>query len=240
MIKITSPNFDKRLNDADPSVIVLHYTGMGNAVEALEVLCDPFAKVSAHYFVDEDGSVLNLVKDNKRAWHAGISYWKGDTDINSRSIGIEIVNPGHEYGYRRFTDAQMNVVTELCRDLIKKYNIRADHILGHSDVAPERKIDPGELFDWQGLAQDGVGLWPEPTQADFKEAADLVKNEYNFQHLLAEFGYNPLAAYVDVVTAFHRHFYPEKFRDGGNPAAVDETSAARLLALVRASRALKT
>lgn len=240
MIKITSPNFDKRLSDDPPSIIVLHYTGMGSALEALEVLCDPFAKVSAHYFIDEDGSVLNLVKDEKRAWHSGISFWKDETDINSSSIGVELVNPGHEFGYRGFTEAQMKALIPLCQGLIKKYNIPTDNILGHSDVAPERKLDPGELFDWERLAQEGIGLWPEPTEEDFKKAKDLVKNEYNFQHLLTEYGYNPLAAYVDVVTAFHRHFYPEKFKEGGNPGAVDETSAARLLALVRATRALQT
>ncbi|GJL86075.1 MAG: N-acetyl-anhydromuramyl-L-alanine amidase [Micavibrio sp.] len=235
MIKITSPSFDKRLNDDSPDVIVLHYTGMGSALESLEVLCDPFAKVSAHYFIDEDGSVLNLVKEDKRAWHSGISFWKGDTDVNSRSIGIELVNPGHEFGYRNFTEVQMKAVISLCQDLIKKYKIPSDNILGHSDVAPERKTDPGELFDWERLGQEGVGLWPEPTMEDFEAAEDLVKNEYNFQHLLTEYGYNPLAAYVDVVTAFHRHFYPEKFGEDGKPGEVDETSAARLLALVRAA-----
>ena len=240
MIKITSPSFDKRLSRDPPSIIVLHYTGMGSALESLEVLCDPFTKVSAHYFIDEDGSVLNLVPDNVRAWHAGISFWKGETDINSHAIGIELVNPGHEFGYRNFPEAQMKTVINLCQELIKKYDIPADNIVGHSDVAPERKTDPGELFDWERLAQEGIGLWPELREDDFEAAAELVKNEYNFQHLLSEYGYNPLAAYVDVITAFHRHFYPEKFGEDGKPGEVDETSAARLLALIRAAHAEKT
>lgn len=216
-------------------MIILHYTGMGSALEALEVLCDPVNKVSAHYFIDEDGTVLDLIPDAKRAWHAGISFWKGETDINSHAIGVELVNKGHEFGYHDFGEAQMAALITLCRELIERHKILPANILGHSDVAPERKTDPGELFDWKRLAREGVGLWPDPIEEDFEAAADLVKNEYSTQHLLAEYGYNPLAAYIDVVTAFHRHFYPEKFTQDGLPSEVDETTAARLLALLRAA-----
>jgi len=236
MIKISSPNFDKRPKGAGPSMIVIHYTGMGSALEAMETLCDPVAKVSAHYFIDEDGSVLNLVKDDKRAWHAGASFWRGSTDINSYSIGIELVNRGHEYGYHPFTEAQMKTVIDLCKGLTKKYKILPYNVVGHSDVAPERKLDPGELFDWKRLAGEGIGLWPDPSPADREEAAEMVKNEYAFQHTLSDYGYNPLAAYIDVVAAFHRHFYPEKFEGEGHPNDVDEQSVARLLSLIRQSK----
>jgi len=235
MIKIASPNFDKRPKGVEPSIIVIHYTGMGSALEALEALCDPVSKVSAHYFIDEDGSVLDLVKEEKRAWHAGMAFWRGSTDVNSRSIGIELVNPGHEFGYRAFTEAQMKVLIDLCAALMKKYKIPAYNIVGHSDVSPERKTDPGELFDWKKLALNGVGLWPNPTAEEVAEAEEMVKNEYAFQHTLYDYGYNPLAAYIDVVRAFHRHFYPEKFEEDF-PDDVDSQSVAKLLSLINQSR----
>ena len=234
MPKVSSPNFDKRAG-GDPTMIILHYTGMGSALEALEALCDKVAKVSAHYFIDEDGSVFNLVKEEKRAWHAGNSFWEGKTDINSASIGIEIVNPGHEYGYRAFPARQMEAVAELCAALCKTYNIKPRHVLGHSDVAPERKSDPGELFDWKWLAEKGIGLWPDVQDMDREAAGDVADNDYAFERLLQDYGYNPLAAYQDTVTAFHRHFYPEKFQDGEDPSQIDQTSAERLLALIRAA-----
>lgn len=239
MIKISSPNFDKRPKGVEPSIIVLHYTGMGSALEAMEALCDKTAKVSCHYFIDEDGSITQLVKDDKRAWHAGTSFWNGLTDVNAHSIGIELVNPGHEYGYRPFTENQTLAVIEVCQDLIQKYNIPAYNIVGHSDVAPERKNDPGELFDWKRLAANGIGLWPEPTKADFAEAEEIIRNDYALQHMLQDYGYSPLAAYVDLVTAYHRHFCPEKFNAGEKPDEADKTSAASLIALLRLRAAVK-
>ena len=157
IIKQPSPNFDSR-EGQKIDMLVLHYTGMKTGRGAIEKLCDTSAKVSAHYVVEEDGRVLQLVEEKDRAWHAGISFWRGNTNINQRSIGIEIVNPGHEYGYRPFTLAQMEAVIALCEDIVKRHKIPARNVVGHSDVAPARKQDPGELFDWEWLAQKKVGL----------------------------------------------------------------------------------
>lgn len=154
MSAYTSPNFNERIGYAAPNMIVLHYTGMKTAKDALERLCDPAAEVSAHYVIDEDGTLYQLVDEEKRAWHAGVSKWDGETDINSASIGIELVNPGHEFGYRAFPAAQMEALAKLCKDIMTRHDIQT--VLGHSDIAPERKQDPGELFDWQWLADAGV------------------------------------------------------------------------------------
>ena len=239
-------NYEDRPKGTLPDMIILHYTGMETMLAARERLCDPDSKVSAHYLVDEDGAVYDLVAEDKRAWHAGVSYWKGDTDINSRSIGIEIVNPGHDLGYRPFTGDQMRAVLDLCRGIMQRHEI--EYVLGHSDVALERKKDPGELFDWEWLAGYGVGIWPKPVESDFEKAQEIVRNEYQIERLLTQFGYNPLAAYIDVVTAFHRHFSPEKFYKSGNIEDMDniegETaqyeqmdldSVARLVSLLRQS-----
>jgi N-acetylmuramoyl-L-alanine amidase len=158
-----SPNFDERAGGIQPGFIILHYTGMPTETLALEKLCDPAptqgGRVSAHYFIRENGEVIQLVDDSQRAWHAGVSSWGGLSDINSHSIGIEIANPGHEFGYRPFPDVQIGSVVKLCRDLMQKYAIPPAHVLGHSDIAPERKDDPGELFPWESLAAQGVGVW---------------------------------------------------------------------------------
>jgi N-acetylmuramoyl-L-alanine amidase len=148
---VPSPNWDER--KLPITMVVLHYTGMPTADEALERMCDPEAKVSAHYMIDEDGTVTSLVPEDKRAWHAGRSYWRGITDVNSASVGIELVNPGHEFGYRPFTDDQMVGLMPLLADIIERYDIPRANVVGHSDVAPARKQDPGELFDWERLAQ---------------------------------------------------------------------------------------
>ena len=154
MSAYTSPNFNERIGYVAPTMIVIHYTGMKTAQDALERLCDPAAEVSAHYVIDEDGTLYQLVEEDKRAWHAGVSEWEGETDINSASIGIELVNPGHEFGYREFPPEQMEALSELCKDIMARHDIGT--VLGHSDVAPERKQDPGELFDWGWLAEQGI------------------------------------------------------------------------------------
>ncbi|HET9629299.1 MAG TPA: N-acetylmuramoyl-L-alanine amidase, partial [Novosphingobium sp.] len=151
-----SPNHDERALPV--SMLVLHYTGMPTGEEALARLCDPRAKVSAHYFIDEDGTVTQLVEEERRAWHAGRSYWRGVTDVNSASIGIELVNPGHEWGYREFTRAQMEALCPLAADIIKRHDIPRANVVGHSDIAPSRKQDPGELFDWPLLARLKLAL----------------------------------------------------------------------------------
>lgn len=150
----TSPNYGQRKEGLQPYMIVLHYTGRPTAREALEWLCDPEKEVSAHYVIDEDGTTYQLVEEDKRAWHAGVSEWQGETDINSASIGIELVNPGHEFGYRPFPHEQMAALATLCKDIMARHDIQ--FVLGHEDVAPGRKEDPGELFDWLWLAEHGV------------------------------------------------------------------------------------
>jgi N-acetylmuramoyl-L-alanine amidase len=157
-----SPNFDARR--APPDMILLHYTGMRSAEGAVARLRDPAAQVSAHYVVEEDGRILRLVPEERRAWHAGKSWWQGDTDINAGSIGVEIVNPGHEFGYRPFPDVQIEAVIGLVADIRTRWAVTDARILGHSDVAPARKQDPGELFPWKRLAEQRHGLWFEPAQ----------------------------------------------------------------------------
>tara|TARA_B100001989_G_scaffold128627_1_gene90952 strand:- start:3151 stop:3870 length:720 start_codon:yes stop_codon:yes gene_type:complete len=223
-------NCEERVNDVEPDLIILHYTGMESAEDAFERLSNAEDKVSAHYIVYEDGAFDTIIPESLRAWHAGHSYWKGETDINSYSVGIEIVNPGHEFGYRPFPQEQMKVVLDLCRDIISRHEIR--YVLGHSDIAPERKTDPGELFDWKYLAENGVGLWPDPSEAEREKAKDVALNDYDAEKLFTQFGYNPLAAFQDIVTAFQRHYYPQVFEDGSAGQLCDET-VARLISLIR-------
>ena len=156
-----SPNHDARPDGVPVDVLLLHYTGMQSAVAAIARLRDPAARVSSHYVVEEDGLIWQLVPEERRAWHAGVSYWRGNTVLNDRSVGIEIVNPGHEWGYRHFPALQMAAVCELSLGILSRHPIPARNVIGHSDVAADRKDDPGELFDWPGLAQNGVGLWPQ-------------------------------------------------------------------------------
>jgi len=180
---------------------------MPSAEAALERLCDPAAAVSAHYLIDEDGSVLALVPEARRAWHAGRSAWQGQTRLNDASIGIELVNPGHEWGYRPFTEAQYAACIELCRAILARWPIPARRVLAHSDVAPDRKQDPGELFDWARLAAAGIGLWPAPGEGRRRPVATL-------QRQLREVGYEvPQHGRLDAATrcvigAFQRHFRP--------------------------------
>ena len=226
---IASPNHDARAARID--ILLLHYTGMTTEEEALARLVDPEAKVASHYFVYEDGRVVQLVPEARRAWHAGASSWKGATDINSRSIGIEIANPGHEFGYRDFPHPQIEGTIALCRDILARHNIPRERVLAHSDVAPARKNDPGEKFPWAWLAAEGIGLWVEP--APIVEGRVLAKNNRgveveDLQIRLARFGYaaEVTRLYDDltesVVTAFQRHFRPERV-DGVADSSTIET-----------------
>jgi N-acetylmuramoyl-L-alanine amidase len=190
-----SPNHDDR-GGAAIDTLVMHYTGMPSGGAALERLCDPASKVSAHYTIDEDGTVYAHVPEVRRAWHAGVSHWAGDANINSRSIGIEIVNPGHEFGYRPFADAQIAALTTLCHGILLRHPIPSWRVLGHSDVAPARKDDPGELFPWARLADAGIGLWPAKKPSNLEATA------------LARYGYDADAPLDKVITAFQRHFRP--------------------------------
>ncbi len=230
---ITSPNFGERKGGVKPSLIIIHYTGMETGKAALERLCDPTSEVSAHYFIDRRGNVLNLVPDEKRAWHAGASYWRGETDINSHSIGIELVNKGHEFGYEDFPKAQIRALMKLCQKLMKKYAIPSSGILGHSDVAPGRKFDPGEKFPWAELARKNVGLWPEPEEGDFK-------GEEDFDRLLLDFGYSPEVSLAERLYAYYQHFAPHKIGEGGVPRQPRAHCFARLRALVRLGATHKT
>jgi len=200
MIERPSPNFDARPAGRPIDMVVIHYTGMRSAKAAVARLCDPEAGVSAHYVIDEDGSVIRLVGEAKRAWHAGQAWWRGEADINARSIGVELVNPGHEFGYRAFPEAQMSALEGLAHAILGRHPIAARNVVGHADVAPRRKRDPGELFDWQRLAAAGVGLWPV---AAAPATADLEA----LRAMLAEVGYETKDL-TATLTAFQRRFRP--------------------------------
>ena len=201
MIETPSPNFDER--DAPVSVLVLHYTGMQDAASAIQRLCDPAAKVSAHYLVAEDGQVVRMVAEDKRAWHAGKSHWRGVDNLNSSSIGIELVNPGHEFGYRPFPEAQIDALVPLVNDIVQRHGITRGNVVGHSDIAPARKQDPGELFPWYRLAKLRLAL-PRPT----KGLMDPHWSDAGFLLALERFGYDMTDALAATV-AFQRRFRPE-------------------------------
>ncbi len=231
-----SPNFGERAGGQSPSMLVLHYTGMANAEDALARLCDQKSEVSAHYVVDKAGTIYQLVDDDKRAHHAGISYWCGERDVNSASIGIEIVNGGHDHGYTPFPEAQIKSVEALCKHLVTKYNIASRNIIGHSDIAYNRnepKIDPGHLFPWKRLAQNGIGAWPDTTSIDKAQAQSLAQDKTAFHKALCDYGYDPSAPFEETLIAFHRHFAPEKFQDwSARPCTPENDSVATLLALL--------
>lgn len=220
-----SPNFDARRGGAAPAFILLHYTGMIDAAAALARLCDPASQVSAHYTVDEDGALYTHVSEDKRAWHAGQSFWRGLDDLNSRSIGVEIVNPGHENGYRTFPEKQIQAVAELCRGILKRFDLGPESVLAHSDVAPARKQDPGELFPWKALAGQGVGVWPCEADEDRVKGAGL-----DVDRALIDFGYDPHADATDRLLAFQRHYEPEAF--AGTPGEITARTRGRLYGLL--------
>lgn len=201
IVECPSPNHDERPQGAPIDMLVLHYTGMKTGEEALARLCDPKAKVSAHYTIDRDGRIYRHVPEERRAWHAGVSYWAGERNVNARSIGIEIVNPGHEFGYVPFTDPQIAALIDLSRGIFERHAIVPARVVAHSDVAPARKEDPGELFPWKCLSEYGIGLWP---------AGGFHALIEPFEKALARFGYG-VPPEVDVplekvITAFQRHY----------------------------------
>ncbi len=233
-----SPNFDERTGLARPDMIVLHYTGMQFSHEALDRLRDVKARVSSHYMVMDNGSIVQLVPEVKRAWHAGLSSWNGDTDINSRSIGIEICNPGHEFGYPEFPARQIAAVITLCRSILTRNIVRPENIVAHSDVAPSRKQDPGEKFPWKRLAQSNIGLWVEPVsiaEGPVLKPDDTGDKVVELQKALTDYGYGIDANGTydaitrDVVTAFQRHFRPAKI-DGLTDVSTRETLRKLLVA----------
>ncbi len=210
LLDLPSPNFDDRPVGGPIDILLLHYTGMKTGDEAIQRLRDPAARVSSHYVIDEDGSILRLVPEEKRAWHAGVSCWTGAREINARSIGIEIVNPGHEWGYRPFPDLQMRSVTALCQQIVARHAIPARRVIGHSDVAPLRKQDPGELFDWKGLAAQGVGLWPEPRPVIWSDDDFLAALQAYGYDVEGPAGSSPETTRHAAVLAFQRHFAPSR------------------------------
>lgn len=234
---LPSPNHDERGN-MPVDMLILHYTGMKTGQDAIDRLRDPAAQVSSHYVVDEDGGIIRLVPEERRAWHAGISHWRGHSALNARSIGIEIVNPGHEWGYRDFPVLQLAAVCDLCLAILARHPIPARNVVAHSDVAPDRKEDPGERFDWQALAENGVGLYPSDapdlgTTGAVRDAATLRP----VRAALAEIGYRvapegPLdPALSTVLRAFQRHWRPEAIT-----GQADDGTLVRLLAVQKLVR----
>ena len=235
-----SPNIEPRRGGARPDILLLHYTGMLSGAKAIAWLADPRSRVSCHYVVDEDGAITQMVAEDMRAWHAGVGAWEGVGDVNSRSIGIEIHNPGHDLGYPDYPAAQMRAVTALCRDIIARQGIAAHRVLAHSDIAPDRKKDPGEKFDWAGLARAGVGHWVAPgkvvgeaTEPCVEPDAPLIAHA---QRLLSDYGYGiAVSGAMDeatrkVVIAFQRHFRPARVDgrlDGSTIDTLERLMAAR-------------
>jgi N-acetylmuramoyl-L-alanine amidase len=219
-----SPNHGPRKHtdgreERQPDMLIVHYTGMPDAGQALQWLCNPVSQVSCHYFVFENGHTLQLVPESRRAWHAGVSHWRGEADINSCSIGIEIANPGHPGGLPPYPAAQVAAVLDLCRDIAARWRIPPERVLAHSDVAPGRKIDPGERFPWRRFAEGGVGLWVEPAPmrgGRFFSRGDTGPPVEALQAMFGMFGYRiPVnGAYCEateaVVAAFQRHWRPER------------------------------
>ena len=219
MIETPSPNFDERRLPV--SMLVLHYTGMPDAQSAIRWLANPESKVSAHYVVTEDGQIVRMVDESKRAWHAGQSRWRGIGDVNSASIGIEIVNPGHEWGYRDFAEEQIDALIPLVHQIMRRHGITRGNVVGHSDIAPARKQDPGELFPWNRLARLRLAL-PRPT----RNLMDPHWSDGAFMLALDRFGYD-IAEPEAAVIAFQRRFRPELI-DG----VIDGECRAILLALL--------
>lgn len=214
-----SPNFGERKDGKQINTIILHYTGMITGEAAEDWLCNPKSEVSSHYLVHEDGRIVQMVRERDRAWHAGKSFWKGETDMNSVSVGIEIVNPGHVLGYSEFPSRQINAVIRLCRGIILRHGILPDRVLAHSDIAPGRKVDPGEKFPWGKLAAKGIGHFVEPepiTGGRFFTLGDEGQPIEALQAMLALFGYDaPVTGVFDAQTerninAFQLHFRPAK------------------------------
>lgn len=242
-----SPNHGERkpagAGGRRPDMLILHYTGMGDAGEALQWLCNPVSQVSSHYFVFENGHTLQLVPEARRAWHAGASHWAGESDVNSCSIGVEIANPGHPGGLPDFPEVQIAATLALCRDICARWAIPRERVLAHSDIAPGRKIDPGEKFPWRRFAEAGIGLWSEP--APIRGGRFLARGETGqpveaLQAMLAMFGYGCAVDGVfddrleSVVAAFQRHWRPDKIDGVADASTI--TTLRDLLAATQGAR----
>ncbi|EHS49691.1 N-acetylmuramyl-L-alanine amidase, negative regulator of AmpC, AmpD [Rhizobium sp. PDO1-076] len=238
---VPSPNFGERIGVTRPDILLLHYTGMPTGEGAQAWLCNPDSQVSSHYIVHEDGRVVQMVPEDRRAWHAGQSSWAGETDINSRSIGIEIANAGHPAGLPDYPDRQIESLIELCRECVERHQIAPERVLAHSDVAPVRKVDPGENFPWSKLYHAGVGHWVEPAPLGggrFFQRGDQGQPVEALQSMLSIYGYtleingDYCARTEGVVAAFQRHFRPVKV-DGIADSSTIETLHRLLTSLPR-------
>jgi N-acetylmuramoyl-L-alanine amidase len=226
-----SPNHGERAGVDRPDMLILHYTGITDPQASLDLLCDPASKLSAHYLVHEDGRIIQLVPEARRAWHAGVSCWEGKTDTNSRSIGIEIVNPGHSHGYPDFPEPQIEAVIALCRDILTRNPAILPHrVLAHSDVAPSRKNDPGEKFPWARLHAAGIGHWVDPvapSEARGPSAGDSGPDVAEIKQALAGYGYAVSSSQeFDETTrhamlAFQRHFRPARIDAIADPSTLE-------------------
>lgn len=222
MKQIPSPNFEERKPGIPLCLVVMHFTGMETAEAAITRMCDPATKVSAHYTIMENGDIVQLVDESKRAFHAGQSYWRGITDVNSASIGIELINPGHDHGYRPFPAAQIKAAMSLAQDIVTRHGMDPRMALvGHSDVAPVRRKDPGELFPWKEFADAGMGFWPAPRDYSPATDAEILK-------LFHEIGYETVQPYHTVL-AFQRHYYPENLTGVADNETVARARALRAL-----------
>lgn len=241
-IEKPSPNFDERAGSGTPDLIVIHYTGMKSLPEVIDRLRDPVAKVSAHYLIDEDGNIYRMVDETKRAWHAGVSHWQGHSDVNSRSVGIEVMNNGD----KPFTKAQLTALAVLCKDIMHRHGIPPHHVIGHSDVAPDRKEDPGPFFPWHDFSKLDIGHWPIPKLRDSFNAAAAAKNDKYLTRLFNRAGYKT-AVFADskpdlkqVVTAFQSRYQPHIFHQTPARAGIADAETVTLLrALARDEKKFK-
>lgn len=225
-----SPNFNERKDDAKIDLVIIHYTGMASTEAALTRLTDPKSEVSCHYLIDEEGNIFQLVDDDKRAWHAGVSSWRGKGDVNSRSIGIELSNRGHE----PFTDKQLGALALLSHDLSHRHNIPPENFIGHSDIAPDRKQDPGPLFPWRKMASHDIGVWPQPTLKDKFNAKASAKDERKLKVLFRIAGYGVDTPSVkELVTAFQSRYEPHVFKNPAKVGIATPSTVAKLRALIR-------
>jgi len=220
IIHAPSPSFNERADGRAAHILVMHYTDLPDGKTSVDWMRDPEKKVSSHYMVDTDGTIYRLVDESKRAWHAGVSYWQGETDLNSVSIGIEVQNTGHSLGYVPFPDRQIDALRALAADIIRRNGILPRHVLAHSDIAPLRKIDPGHLFPWHALAQDGIGFWP-------KESAPEAHPD-DILHILGDFGYDTAIPFEKLIEAFQRHFEPEAFTGAQAPGILTPRTLQRI------------
>lgn len=239
-----SPNFNDRPEDVTPSILVLHYTSMTSTEAALDRLTDPSHEnpVSSHYLIDEDGNIYTLVDEDKRAWHAGVSHWNGVSDVNSHSIGIEISNRNGE----PYTKEQLFSLTLLCRDIMARHDIKPENVVGHSDVAPDRKQDPGEHFPWQKLSRHDIGRWPVPSAKDAFNAAATAKSPRKLKNLFKKAGYGVNSfgknkpSLEDLVTAFQRRYEQDAFTDPAKkPGVATEETVKKLRAVARLNKNAK-